>query len=173
MDSALVAFFIIAVLIRLGSVLISRRNEARLRAQGAEEHGAANSKLIAVLHSAFYLAAFLEGWWHGSQLDALAVLGLVIYAGAMLALLYVIRELGKLWTIRVLIAPGHILSQNWFFRKIRHPNYYLNIIPELLAMILIMKAWLTLLVLFPVYLAAIFRRIRIEEAAMRERFPAY
>ena len=58
-------------------------------------------------------------------------------------------------------------------RKIRHPNYYLNIITELLAMILIMKAWLTLLVLFPVYLAALFRRIRIEEAAMRERFPAY
>jgi isoprenylcysteine carboxyl methyltransferase (ICMT) family protein YpbQ len=173
MNRVLIVFFVIAVLLRLGSVFISKKNESRLRAQGAQEYGAANSKLIAILHSFFYIAAFAEGIWRGSQLDALAVFGLVLYAGAMLALLYVIRDLGSLWTIKVLIAPGHFLRQSWFFRKIRHPNYYLNIIPELLAMVLIMKAWLTLLVLFPVYLAALFRRIGIEEAAMRERFPAY
>lgn len=173
MSQALVGFFIVAVLLRLGSVFVSKRNEARLRAQGAEESGASNSKLIAVLHTIFYIAAFLEGWWRGSRLDGLAWLGLACYGFAMLALLYVIRELGGLWTIKVLIAPGHALKQSWLFRALRHPNYYLNIIPELLALVLIMKAWLTFFLLFPAYLATLICRIRIEEAAMRERFPEY
>lgn len=169
----LTAFFICAVLLRLGSVVISRKNEALLRAQGAEEYGATNSRFIAVLHTAFYIAAFAEGAWRGSRLDELAGFGLILYAGAMLALFYVIRELGNLWTIKVLIAPGRVLKQSWLFRNIRHPNYYLNIIPELLALTLIMKAWLTLAIMFPAYLAALACRIRIEEAVLRERFSAY
>jgi isoprenylcysteine carboxyl methyltransferase (ICMT) family protein YpbQ len=173
MNSILTTFFVVAVIIRLGSVYISKRNEAQLRAQGAHEYGAGNSKLIAVLHSAFYIAVLAEGTWRGSQLDVLAAFGLMLYIGAMAALLYVIRELGNLWTIKVLIAPGHVLKQSRLFRTFRHPNYYLNIIPELLALVLIMKAWLTLLILFPAYLAALLRRIKIEEAAMRQRFHAY
>jgi isoprenylcysteine carboxyl methyltransferase (ICMT) family protein YpbQ len=98
---------------------------------------------------------------------------LALYILSMLALAYVIRELGALWTVKVMIAQGHTLKQSWPFRTLRHPNYYLNIIPELLALALIMKAWLTLLFLFPPYLVALVCRIRIEESAMRRRFSTY
>jgi isoprenylcysteine carboxyl methyltransferase (ICMT) family protein YpbQ len=173
MDFALVIFFGFAVVLRLGSVVISKRNEGRLRAQGAEEYGAANSKLIVVLHTAFYIVVLLEGWWRGSQVDVLTWLGLALYLFAMLALTYVIYELDGLWTIKVLLGPSHTLNQSWLFRSLRHPNYYLNIIPELLALVLIMKAWLTLVVLYPCYLVALICRIRIEEQVMRKRFTAY
>ena len=173
MNPLLVAFFALAVVLRLGSLVISKRNESRLRAEGAREYGAGNTRLVAVLHIAFYVAAFLEGLWRGSQIDAWTWVGLVIYGFAMLALLYVIHELGHLWTVKVLIAPGHELKQGWLFRAVRHPNYYLNILPELLAVAVVLKAWLVLLFLFPCYLAALFRRIRIEEEAMRGRFPQY
>lgn len=173
MSSALIAFFVIAVILRLGGVFVSRRNEVRMRAEGAKEHGAGNSRLIAMLHAAVYLASFLEGWWRETTIDSLTWLGLALYAFAMLALLYVIRELGGFWTIKVLIAPSHSLKKSRLFRIVRHPNYYLNIIPELLALALIMKAWLTLVILYPVYLAALIRRIRTEEAAMRRYFPDY
>jgi isoprenylcysteine carboxyl methyltransferase (ICMT) family protein YpbQ len=173
MSHALIAFFLAAVLLRLWSVFISRRNEAQLRAHGAAEYGATNSRAIAVLHTAFYIAAFLEGWWRGSRFDSLTWIGLALYVFAMLALLYVIRELGSLWTIKILLAPDHTLKQSRIFRAVRHPNYYLNIIPELLALVLIMKAWLTLVILYPAYLAALVCRIRTEEAAMRKRFAAY
>jgi isoprenylcysteine carboxyl methyltransferase (ICMT) family protein YpbQ len=166
-------FFIVAVSIRLVSVLVSRRNEARLRAEGAEEYGAGNSRLLAMLHSIFYIAAFVEGGWRGTPGDWLTWSGLALYIFAMLALLYVIRALGGLWTVRVMLAPAHTLRRDWFFRTFRHPNYYLNILPELLAMVLIMKAWLTLVLVFPPYLVALACRIRIEEAAMRQRFSAY
>src|SRR5690554_3346460 len=107
MSYVLIAFFLVAVLLRLGSVFISRRNEVRLRAHGAAEYGATNSRVIAVLHTAFYIAAFLEGWWRGTRFDTLTWIGLALYVFAMLALLYVIRELGQLWTIKVLLAPDH------------------------------------------------------------------
>lgn len=173
MSSALIIFFAIAVILRTSSVFMSRRNEVRMRAEGAAEYGAGNSRLIAALHTAFYLAAFLEGWWRETRIDVLTWLGLALYAFALLALLYVIRELGGFWTIKVLIAPDHSLKQSWLFRTIRHPNYYLNILPELLALVLIMKAWLTLFILYPIYLAALACRIRTEEAAMRKRFSDY
>lgn len=173
MNPVLIIFFIVAVLLRLASVFISKRNELRLRSGSVEEYGPWNSRLIAVLHTAFYLAAFLEGGWREAQVDSLTWLGFVLYGCAMLALLYVIRELGSFWTIKVLIAEDHIFRQSWLFQTFRHPNYYLNIIPELFALALIMKAWLTLVILYPIYLAALASRIRIEEAAMRQRFSAY
>jgi isoprenylcysteine carboxyl methyltransferase (ICMT) family protein YpbQ len=55
----------------------------------------------------------------------------------------------------------------------RHPNYYLNVLPELVAIALIMKAWLVLLFLLPLYVTVLSRRIKIEENAMRRRFPEY
>jgi isoprenylcysteine carboxyl methyltransferase (ICMT) family protein YpbQ len=172
-SSALIAFFVVAVLLRVTSLAISKRNESRLRAQSAEEHGAGNTRLLALVHTVFYLAAFFEGWWRGSQLDTLARLGIVLYAFAMLALFYVIHELGNLWTIRVLIAPDHTLKQSRLFRTVRHPNYYLNVLPELVALALVMKAWWVLLILFPCYVAVLARRITIEEEVMRRRFSDY
>jgi isoprenylcysteine carboxyl methyltransferase (ICMT) family protein YpbQ len=173
MSPALVAFFALAVVLRLASLFISKRNEARLRAGGAQEYGAGNTRLLAVLHLTFYGAAFLEGLWRTSQIDAWTWLGLALYGFAMLVLLYVIYELGDLWSIKVLLAPGHVLKQSWLFRMVRHPNYYLNVLPELVGLALVLKAWLVLVFLFPCYLAALFRRIKIEEEAMRGRFPQY
>ena len=54
MSPLLIAFFAFAVPDRLDSLIVSKRNDARLRAEGAEEFGAANSRLITVLHVAFY-----------------------------------------------------------------------------------------------------------------------
>jgi isoprenylcysteine carboxyl methyltransferase (ICMT) family protein YpbQ len=173
MSPVLVTFFAVAVLLRLTSLAVSKRNESRLRARGAEEFGAGNTRLLALVHTVFYVAAFVEGWLRGSQLDALAWLGFALYAFAILALFYVIIELGGLWTIRVLIAPAHTLKQSWLFRTMRHPNYYLNVLPELVAIALIMKAWLVLLFLLPLYVTVLSRRIKIEENAMRRRFPEY
>jgi isoprenylcysteine carboxyl methyltransferase (ICMT) family protein YpbQ len=173
MSPVLIAFFVLAVLLRLGSLLISKRNEARLRAEGAVEFGARNTRIIAVLHTAYYLAAFGEGWWRGSQADALSYFGIALYGFAMLILAFVIRELGPLWTIKVLLARDHELKRGWLFRAVRHPNYFLNLIPELVGLALAMNAWLVLAILLPCYLVALHRRIRIEEAAMKQRFPEY
>ena len=173
MSPALIGFFALAVVLRVASLVISARNEARLQDAGAQEYGTGNSRLLAAVHFAFYCAAFLEGLWRRSQVDAWTWRGLALYGFGMLILLYVIRELGDLWSVKVLLAPDHVLKQSWLFRAVRHPNYYLNVLPELVGLAMVLKAWLTLLILLPCYLATLFRRIRIEEEAMRMRFPQY
>ncbi len=169
----LVAFFVVAVALRFCSLFISKRNEARLRAEGAEEFGAGNSRVIAVLHVTLYAAALIEGLWRNAPVDTLTWLGVVLYTCSMFVLAYVIHELGNLWSVKLLLASGHTLKQSWLFRTVRHPNYYLNILPELLGVALVTKAWLALAILFPSYLFALFQRIKLEEQVMRQRFPQY
>lgn len=169
------AFAILAVLVRFGTLFISIRNERRLKAAGAEEIGAANSTALALAHTAFYVAAIAEGlgWRSPLQLDAISLLGLVIYLFGMAMLVVVIRSLGRLWTVKLLLARDHVLVESPLFRRVRHPNYFLNILPELIGFALTLHAFWTLAIGLPIYLIPLITRIRQEEAAMRARFAAY
>jgi isoprenylcysteine carboxyl methyltransferase (ICMT) family protein YpbQ len=169
----LAAFFGVAVALRLLSLVVSRRHERALRAHGAREHGAGTSRALALLHAAFYLAAFAEGWARRPAPDALTAAGLALYLFAMLALASVLRELGGLWTVKLYLAPEHVLKRGGIFRSIRHPNYVLNLVPELLGLALVARAWWTLTLLLPCYLACLAVRVREEERMMRSRFAAY
>lgn len=170
----LVGFVLSAVAFRLAMLLVSLRNERRLKAHGAVEIGATNSAVLALAHVAFYLAAAAEGFalrdW---SLDAVSLAGLALYLFGMTVLLLVVGSLGRLWTVKLLIAADHQLVENRLFRWVRHPNYYLNILPELIGFALVLHAWGTLLVGLPLYLVPLIVRIRQEEQAMRQRFPAY
>jgi isoprenylcysteine carboxyl methyltransferase (ICMT) family protein YpbQ len=71
------------------------------------------------------------------------------------------------------VARGHRLNQSALFRWVRHPNYFLNIVPELLAVAFVAGAWVTLAALFPVYLLVLTVRIVQEERVMRRTFDGY
>jgi len=59
------------------------------------------------------------------------------------------------------------------FRWVRHPNYFVSIIPELVGFALALNAYWTLVVGLPLYCIPLFIRIRQEEAAMVEAVPGY
>ena len=54
----------------------------------------------------------------------------------------------------------------------RHPNYFLNILPELVGFALVLHAYYTLIIGLPFYLIPLIIRIRQEESAMRAKFAA-
>ncbi|WP_117194136.1 isoprenylcysteine carboxyl methyltransferase family protein [Rhizobium terrae] len=167
MSPILIVIFLAAAAARITSVAVSKRHEAALRANGAVEHGAFNTKLLAIVHGLYYFAAFGEGWWRQSQFDTVSAGGLVIFAAAMLMLVWIVRLLGAVWTVKIMIAKDHPVSRHWLFRTVRHPNYVLNILPELVGYALIFHAWWTLAIGLPVYLVVLIIRIRQEERAMR------
>jgi isoprenylcysteine carboxyl methyltransferase (ICMT) family protein YpbQ len=92
---------------------------------------------------------------------------------SILALVLVWRELKGLWTVKLLMASDHTLNQRALFRWVRHPNYFLNILPELLGLALIMGAWIVLVLGLPGYLLVLRRRIIQEEQVMQQHFPQY
>ena len=169
----LILFLAVAAMLRAGSLAISVRNEARLRAAGGIEHHATTTKMLAVAHVAFYVLGFIEGIWRAPALDWIALVGTALYAGSMLALVWVICQLGRVWTVKLIIAKDHELVTAPLFARLRHPNYFLNILPELLGYALVMHAWYTLVIGLPLYALILRRRISQEERIMRAHFAGY
>lgn len=173
MHSGLFAFFLVAALLRLGSVVLSKRHEHALKAQGAREYGQRTSQLLTLAHTAFYTGALVEAAVRHTQPTGWTLVGLLLYGVSVLAFVLVLRGLNGLWTVKLLIASDHVLNQSVLFRWVRHPNYFLNIIPELCGLALIMGAWLVLVCGLPAYLLVLRQRILEEEQVMRQHFPQY
>lgn len=153
--------------VRLMTLAISMRNEKRLIALGAKQHGAQNSLLLTLTHTAYYIAALTEAYLRGTMLDEISYIGLGIMSFAYVMLFYVIYCLRDIWTVKVYIAPNHRIERSLLFRLVRHPNYFLNIIPELIGLSLLCHAWYTLAIGLPLYAIVLARRIQIEARAMR------
>jgi isoprenylcysteine carboxyl methyltransferase (ICMT) family protein YpbQ len=169
----MLTFFVVALLFRLALLALSLKHEKALKQQGAIEIGGANSRLLAGMHLVFYLAGFAEGLYRQSSFDKWSVAGIAIFAFSAAILLFVVRLLGRLWTVKLLIAPDHQLVEHPLFRVVRHPNYYLNLLPELTGYALFFHASITFFVVMPLYLIPLIRRIRQEEEAMSQRFDCY
>jgi isoprenylcysteine carboxyl methyltransferase (ICMT) family protein YpbQ len=168
--------FYIVFFLRLITIFISARNEKKLKKLGAVEYGKSNSTILVLFHFAYYAACLVEGYTKGAfYTDNLTTYGLIIYIVAIAVLYYVIYAIRHVWTVKLIIAPKqyHILNTNVLFRFVKHPNYFLNIIPELIGIALVFHAWFTLIIGFPIYLIPLIIRIRQEERVMKEHFEQY
>ncbi|MDU7693645.1 MAG: isoprenylcysteine carboxyl methyltransferase family protein [Helicobacter sp.] len=158
--------FAIFLVIRLWTLKISIKNERALKSNGAIEHGALNSKLLSFLHIIFYLSCIIEANLMQSRFDMSAQIGLALMIFAYLALFWVINALGPIWTVKIYIMPNHKINNHMIFRIIRHPNYFLNIAPELVGLALLCGAKMSAIVLLPLYIIVLAMRIYQEERAM-------
>jgi isoprenylcysteine carboxyl methyltransferase (ICMT) family protein YpbQ len=173
LSTALKMFFVAALLFRIGTLVVSIRHEKQLKREGAMEYGVTNSMVLALSHLLIYVFAALEGALRKSSLDLLGWLGLLLYVISAISLFAVIHLLGRFWTVKLLIASDHALVDNALFRLVKHPNYYLNILPELIGLNLALHAFVTLAVGVPLYLIPLSIRIREEERVMRATFQNY
>ncbi len=173
MSLTMIVFIAAAFLARIASLAVSISHERALKRDGAKEYGMLNSALLALAHLAFYRAAVIEGAIRSASFDAISLAGLILYIFAMLSLLAVMRLLGRLWTVKLLIARDHELVSHPLFRWVRHPNYFLNILPELAGFALVLHAFVTLIIGLAIYSIPLIIRIRQEEAVMQERFESY
>jgi isoprenylcysteine carboxyl methyltransferase (ICMT) family protein YpbQ len=173
MNPAIIAFILFVFLFRSATLFISIRHEKALKQAGAVEFGAKTSALLALAHVLFMIATTAEGVYRSAPIDKVSILGFALYGISVISMLTVIRLLGPLWTVKLLIARNHSLVLHPLFRIVRHPNYYLNILPELTGFALALHAYATLMIGLPLYLIPLITRIRQEEAAMRERFKTY
>ncbi len=173
MNQILIYSFVVFIIIRILSVLISKKNEKKLKNNGAVEYGIINTKILALLHTVFYLSCFIEGYIGKTQINTTSIVGYCLYLFSIIILSYVILTLSPIWTVKLIIAKDHSLVKNKIFKLVKHPNYFLNIVPELIGISLIFQAFNTLIVLFPIYMIPLIIRIRNEEKVMKEIFPEY
>ncbi|WP_161978756.1 isoprenylcysteine carboxyl methyltransferase family protein [Streptococcus sp. S784/96/1] len=149
-------------ILRLAFLTISKKNEADILANGGIEYGVKNTKLLTVAHILFYLGCFVEAYVRHTILDQVGFLGLGLLLFAFIMLCVVIHLLSDIWTVKLMIAKNHQFNNHWLFRVVKHPNYFLNIAPELVGLSLLCHAWWTLICVGPFY-ALILRNRIVEE----------
>jgi protein-S-isoprenylcysteine O-methyltransferase len=99
------------------------------------------------------------------------VVGCALALGSFGLRRWAIASLGKYWSLHVEIRQDHPLVKSGPFRWMRHPTY-LSMIMELMSGALILNAILTSVVVFPIFIAILIYRLRLEEAALIEKFGA-
>lgn len=170
------SIFYFFLALRITSVFISSRNEKKLKKMGAREFGKTNSLILVVAHTLYYATSLYEGFSKGAFFaDGVAYVGLALYMFSIIVLYWVIVSIRHVWTVKLIIAPKeyHVINSGFLFKYIKHPNYFLNIIPELIGIALFFHAWMTLIIGLPVYLIPLIIRIVQEEKLMKEHFSEY
>ena len=145
---------------RLGELWLSKRNTARLLAQGAREHAPGHYPLIVALHTAWLLALWLlalprsiDGFW------------LAMFVLIELARIWVLYSIGPRWTTRIIVSPGEPLVRQGPYRWINHPNY-LVVIAEIAVLPLVFGLWQVALIFSVLNAPILVVRIRAENRAL-------
>ena len=111
------------------------------------------------------MSAAIETFIHKDTFNLLNGIGLIILIVAYIMLFIVIKTLGRIWTLKLFILPNHPIIKSGLYKVTKHPNYFLNIIPELIGVLLLTNATYTTLLLVP-YAYFLIVRIRQEEKLM-------
>lgn len=154
-------------ILRLFSLFFSIKNEKRLKKEGAIEYGKTNSVFMTILHVFFYTGSFIEATINNTQYTRITFIGILFFSFSYSILLYVMYQLRSIWTVKLYIAKNHKINTAFLFKYIRHPNYFLNIIPELLGIGFVCKAWYTMTIILPLYAIVMAIRITQEESVMK------
>ena len=82
---------------------------------------------------------------------------------------FVIKDLGKYFTVDVTIRKNHLLKKDGFYKYIRHPSYSFSIL-TFLGLGIILNNWYSLLCVFIFPTSAFLYCINIKEKVLIETF---
>jgi methyltransferase len=155
----------VVALSMLGELLVSRRNEQRLLAQGAIEPADPVYATMRWAYPAVFIAMTLEAVLAARQPGVAALAGAALFLAAKALKFWAIAALGARWTYRVLVIPGAPLIRTGPYRFIRHPNY-VAVVGELVGMALLTSARFSGPLCMAFFTSLLYRRIVSEERAL-------
>jgi len=155
---AFILFISFIILLRLGELLYSKRNEKWLLQNNAVEYGKKHYPFIVALHVLFILSLILEYWI--KQPVSYSVYFLIFYFLLLLFKAWVILSLGKFWNTKIYHIPNVPPIKKGPYKYIKHPNYLIVII-EIAIIPLIFHLYFTAII-FSI-LNAIMLSVRIKE----------
>jgi len=145
---------------RLGELWLSKRNTARLLANGAREHAPGHYPLIVALHGAWLLAL-----WVVAVSRPVDRVWLAMFVLIELARIWVLYSISSRWTTRIIVSPGEPLVRRGPYRWLNHPNY-LVVIAEIAVLPLVFGLWRVALIFSVLNAAILMVRISAENRAL-------
>jgi methyltransferase len=150
-------------------LVLSRRNTARLLAQGAREVGRGHYPLLIGLHVLWLVAIVVWMWVHPPVLNV-AWTGMYVLLQA--ARLWTMVSLGPYWTTRIITLPGAPLVRRGPYRFLHHPNYVIVVL-EVAALPLAFGAWPVAALFSPFNAIVLGIRVRAENAVLAEHVAGF
>ena len=145
---------------RLAELWLARRNTVALMAQGGFEVAPGHYPWIAMLHAAWLVCLWGEGWFR-----PIVPAWLAAFLFLQLGRVWVLATLGRRWTTRIIVVPNAPLVTGGPYRFVRHPNY-LVVIGEIAVLPLCLGLpWLAM-VFSLANLAVLAVRIRAENTSL-------
>lgn len=170
-----VAYICLLVLVgieRLGEVAVSRRNQNKMRAQGAQKIREPHFPWLVAFHTFVLIAAGAEVLFlHRPLIPALAIAMLALFVASNLIRYWVIYLLADLWNIQIMDSGRIGIITSGPYRWVRHPNY-VGVVLEVFSLPMIHTAWITAIAGTLGYFEILRRRIKIEDQVLMAN-PAY
>ena len=165
-------FLVLVGLERLAELVISRRNQRALGAQGVRKVPERHFAAMVAVHTGVLVAAYMEVTLLARPwIPALAVAMGAVFVAATGLRLWVIGTMRTHWNVEVMASAPLGVVTHGPYRFVRHPNY-LAVVLELVAIPLIHGAWLTAIAATLANAWVLAKRLEVEERVLLAD-PAY
>lgn len=151
------------ILLRLGELLLARRNERWLLQHGAVEYGKEHYRYIVILHVLFFVSLITEYVFTSTGYYSIPLL--VLYFLLLAFKAWVIFSLGKFWNTKIFHISGCPLVKKGPYRFLKHPNYIV-VIAEIALIPLIFHLYITAIIFSVLNAVMLYVRIREEDKAL-------
>lgn len=157
-------FIVFLILLRVGELLLARRNERWLLQHGAVEYGGKHYRYIVMLHVFFFVSLITEYVFTSTGYYSIPLL--VLYFLLLGFKAWAILSLGKFWNTKIFHITGYPLVKKGPYRFMKHPNYVI-VIAEIALIPLIFHLYITAIVFSVLNGLMLYVRIREENKALR------
>jgi methyltransferase len=161
---AFILFVPFIILLRIGELILSKRNEIWLLQQGAVEYGRKHYPYMVTLHTLFIISLIVE--YSTKQIETHSQVLLILYLLLLVFKAWVITSLGKFWNTKIYHVSGFPLIKKGLYKYIKHPNY-LIVIAEIAIIPTIFHLYFTAITFSALNLIMLFVRIREENKALK------
>ncbi len=158
-----ILFISFIILLRIGELILSKRNERWLIRNGAVEFGDKHYPFVVSLHILFFFSLIVE---YSQQLtSAYSLLLIIIYVLIIALKAWVILSLGKFWNTKIYHIPNMPLIEKGPYKYFKHPNYAI-VIAEIVIIPLAFHLYYTAIAFTLLNMLMLFIRIREENKVL-------
>jgi protein-S-isoprenylcysteine O-methyltransferase Ste14 len=137
--------------------------------QDADKNSLALIWLTVVLSNAVAYYIAMTEYFPIASHPALGYIGLVIIYTGICLRLFVVKALGKFFTVDVTIRENHKLKKDGPYKYLRHPSYFASLL-SFVGFGVSLNNWLSLIIVTVAIVTVFIIRIRIEEKVLIEQF---
>ena len=161
-----VLFISFVILLRIGELILAKRNEKWILEQGAVEYGKKHYPLIVALHSLFFVSLIIE--YLSQQKSSYGILLILSYFILICFKTWIILSLGKFWNTKIFRVKHFPLINKGPYKYFKHPNY-LVVITEIALIPLAFHLYYTAVIFSILNAIVLFIRIKEENAVLENR----